>query len=141
MAHSAEAFPDFEEEPLNPDVAAHLGRIAHVYEQDGEEIEMQSPGNFPMILHAYMLNRFGKEGRWIYVKNYQEILREHKIGRFITEALDSVYEKERKSVIDPALQSQMLPPDFETQITHAIVIEELKPYLPKEIDPSNLYEL
>jgi len=141
LVDCAESFPDFEEEPIDPDVAAHLGRTAHVYEQDGEEVEMPDPGNFPMMLHAYMLNRFDIEGRWFYVQNYQEILRNQKIGRFITEALDAVYEKGRASIIDPALQSQLLPPNFDTRITHAIVIEEMKPYLPEEVDPNSLYEL
>lgn len=141
MTEPAEAYPDFEDEELHPDVAAHLGRSNHTFELDGEKVEMPDPGNFPMILQAYMLNRFEKEARWFYVHNYQEMLRNQKIGQIITEALDIVYEKDRRSIIDPALQSPIHPPDFDTRITHAIIIEEMKPYLPEEIDPSSLYEL
>jgi hypothetical protein len=141
MATPQEAFPDDQfEEPVAPDVAAHLGRVPHEYEQDGEVVEMPNPGNFPMILHAYMLNRFDKEGRWIYVQNYQKSLRDLKVGHFITQAIDAIYEKEMESTIEPALRSP-LKDSLETRINHAIVIEEVKPYLPDGVDSAVLYDL
>lgn len=110
-----------------------------MYEQDGEELQVPSSGNFPMVLHAYMMNRFDKKARWYNVAAYQKWLKDYKVGRFVTSALDAVYEKDRKSLIDPALQTSVFG-GLETHVTHAIVIEELKPYLPSELSSSILYD-
>jgi hypothetical protein len=135
MATPAEAFPDFEEESLNSEVAAHLGRIPHEYEQDGELVEILGPGNFPTILHAYMLNRFEHQTQDLDVEKHQQLLREYEIGRFITAAINKVYESDRSSLIDPALMAPMRASSLETRTTHEIVILEAAPYLPPTVSP------
>jgi len=119
--------------PLEPEVAAHYGRNPHVYEYGQEGTEIPHPGNFPLVLHAYALNRFGNEAQSFTIKAYQRVLREYRYGRFITQALDAVYEVDRASIIDPALMSPLKETE-ETRITHAIVIEEALAYLPPDFD-------
>lgn len=132
MVLRPEDFPDFVEEPAEyvrepgePDVTAHL-------------MTPQADGvaNFPIILHAYILNRFGKKSEELDVQVYQKQLREYRIGQFITEAVDLVYDKDRESTIDPALRTPMRDNGgVRTKETHWKVIDAAKDYLPPGVNP------
>lgn len=124
MAAPAE---NFSPTPNEDTVEAIVGRYPHEYEQDGEIVSMPGIGNFARILHAYMLNRFGHESTELDIAAQQVLLRNYKIGRIITSAIDIVYEKDRASLIDPALYET---DESAIRINHHIVIEEVAPYLP-----------
>ena len=134
MATPAEIFPNV---PDECDVEAHVGNQPHTYQQDGEDILMPDPGNLPIMLNAYMLNRFEHESHNQFVQDYQKFLREYKIGQAITGAVDIVYENDRENIIDPALMAEARD-SIGIRITHAIAIEEISPHLPLGIDPEVL---
>lgn len=132
MVLRPEDFPDFEEEPFDyvpaPD---ELDLTAHLLVPKSEGV-----GNAPLILHAYMLNRFEHVSPDFDVRQYQRQLREYKVGQFITIAIDSIYEKDRADTIDPALQTGMRKNgNPETIAAHHALIDEAAPYLPPGVSP------
>lgn len=137
MTTSAEEYSFDPDEPVDPEVQAHLGLRAHEYEQDGEMISLPNPANFPKLLDAYILNRFDQQGKDLGVPAYQEFLRDYEIGQVISGAIEIVYDTDFESVIEPALTSPEIACE-ERRTNYEIALLEVSQHLPEGYSPDVL---
>jgi hypothetical protein len=122
-----------EEELLDSDVAAHIGRTEHSILLEGRIESVTDPHDFPVILDAFFINREGlgsdETTQDHSVGVAQQFLRRQSVGITISEALANLSQDEDSQIL---FQNLYMAQDSGTRIyRYDQIIQACAPFLPE----------